>query len=105
MAEHANSIPAPNVPRPHATDERFSTWWNAALACDARADAATSDDEVERIMTEKHVYEDRIAGHEAVGSGGVLIKARLLLRLMETDRDVFAMGLATEVVASLEGRA
>ncbi|AQR60835.1 hypothetical protein BZG35_03570 [Brevundimonas sp. LM2] len=105
MAEHASSIPTPKIPRPHATDERFAKWWAAAQACDARADAAEADAEVAAIMGEKHQYEVHIAEHAAVGPGGLLIKSRLLLRLLETDRDVFAGGLAAEIVGHLEGMA
>lgn len=103
MALDANSTPSSKIPRSHATDERFATWWANALVCDARVDAlGLTDSQVEAIMAEKHGYEDHIANHEAVGPGGALVKAKLLHRMLVTDGDDFNAGLAADVVVHLE---
>lgn len=103
MALDANSTTAPAVLRPTASDKRFAIWWANALACDARVDAlGLTNSQVEAIMAEKHGYEAHIATHEAVGPGGALVKAKLLHRMLVTDRDHFNAGLAADVVVHLE---
>lgn len=103
MALEANSTTAPAVLRPHATDERFAIWWASVLSCDSRAEiAGKSDAYVATVMAEKHEYEAHIAGHEAVGPGGALVKAKLLQRMLVTDLDIFNAGLAADVVVHLE---
>ena len=105
MASDANSTPAPEISRPPATDEVFASWWRVFLTLCRAEEHAETDCEVERIVAERHLYEAGIANHTATSLGGVLAKARLLQRLLETDRDVFAAGLAGEIVQYLEGQA
>lgn len=95
MALAANSTPTPAA--------QFQTWWTGACAIDATIDTLDlSDEQVEQLQTEKHGLEALIASRPADSRTGILVKARLLRRYLETDKDEFGAGLASEIIAHLE---